>query len=218
MAGHQSPKEKIMDLASWISIFMALIAVATAIVTYAVYRSATDPTVIVYAQPDLQRQSIVNLIVENIGRGAAHGVVFKSSRPLPEKAFTIGVTDKMPDTMESGPIANGVPFLAPGQRLLISWGQYGGLYKYIGDEPIRIDAFCYRSHSKGLFSKRLRSSSTLDIRMFQISESAEHGYGPNLVKELKALNATLKSIDRQLEKPSLELPTLPDMEGFKTPQ
>lgn len=206
-----------MDLASWISIFMALIAVATAIVTYAVFRSATDPTVIVYAQPDFQRQSIVNLIVENIGRGAAHGVFFKSSRPLPEKAFIIEVPHKMPNTMQSGPIASGVPFLAPGQRLSISWGQYGGLYKYIGDEPIRVDAFCYRSHSTGLFSKKIRSSSTLDIRMFQISESAEHGYGPNLVKELKALNATLKSIDRQLEKTSLDLPTLPDPEGFKAP-
>ncbi|QPO22013.1 hypothetical protein HXW90_21930 [Pseudomonas sp. Y39-6] len=76
-----------MDLASWISIFMALIAVATAIVTYAVFRSATDPTVIVYAQPDLQRQSIVNLIVENIGRGAAHGVFLNPVAPYQKMHF-----------------------------------------------------------------------------------------------------------------------------------
>lgn len=204
-----------MDLTNWISIFMALIAVATAIVTYAVFRSATDPTVIVYAQPDLQRQSIVNLIVENIGRGAAHGVFFRSSRPLPQNAFSIPVPEKMPDQMQSGPIASGIPFLAPGQRLLISWGQYGGLYKYLGDEPIRIDAFCYRTHSNGLLSKRLRSSSTLDIRMFQASESTEHGYGPNLVKELKALNVTLKSIDKQLRKPLLDLTISPDLDDSK---
>lgn len=204
-----------MDLTNWISIFMALIAVATAIVTYAVFRSATDPTVIVYAQPDLQRQSIVNLIVENIGRGAAHGVFFRSSRPLPQNAFSIPVPEKMPDQMQSGPIASGIPFLAPGQRLLISWGQYGGLYKYLGDEPIRIDAFCYRTHSNGLLSKRLRSSSTLDIRMFQASESTEHGYGPNLVKELKALNVTLKSIDKQLRKPLLDLTISPDLVDSK---
>lgn len=202
-----------MDLASWISIFMAVIAVATAIVTYAVFRSATDPTVIVYAQPDLQRQSIVNLIVENIGRGAAHGVFFKPSRPLPQNAFSISVPEKMPDQMQSGPIANGIPFLAPGQRLSISWGQYGGLYKYLGGEPIRIDTFCYRTRSNGLFSKRLQSSSTLDIRMFQTSESTEHGYGPNLVKELKALNVTLKSIERQLKKPLVDLAAQPNLDA-----
>jgi len=200
-----------MDLASWISIFMALIAVATAIVTYAVFRSATDPTVIVYAQPDLQRQSIVNLIVENVGRGAAHGVFFKSSRPLPQNAFSIPVPEKMPDQMQSGPIADGIPFLAPGQRLSISWGQYGGLHKYLGDEPIRVDTFCYRTRSDGLFSKRLQSSSTLDIKMFQTSESTEHGYGPNIVKELKALNATLKAINESLRKPLIDKTVPPNL-------
>lgn len=207
-----------MDLANWISIFMALIAVATAIVTYAVFRSATDPTVIVYAQPDLQRQSIVNLVVENIGRGPAHGVFFKSSRPLPENAFSIPIPEKMPDQMQSGPIASGIPFLAPGQRLSISWGQYGGLHKYLGDEPIRIDAFCYRAHSNGLFSRKLRSSSTLDIKMFKTSESTEHGYGPNLVKELKILNSTLKSVDRQLKKPLLDSasPDPDDLQNIRT--
>lgn len=189
-----------MDLANWISIFMALISVATAIVTYAVFRSATDPTVIVYAQPDLQRQSIINIIIENIGRGAAHEVFFKPNRPLPQRAFSIPIPEEMPDLMLSGPIANGIPFLAPGQRLLISWGQYGGLYKYLGDNPIRIDIFCYRTQYKGLFSKKLHSSSVLDIRMFQTSESAEHGYGPNLVKEFKSLNTLLKSIDKKLKR------------------
>lgn len=191
-------KDETMDLQSWISIFMALIAVASAIVTYAVFRSATDPTVIVYAQPDLQRQSIVNLIVENIGRGAAHGIHFLPSRPLPGKAFSIAIPEKMPDQMQSGPIVNGIPFLAPGQRLLITWGQYGGLLKYLGNDPIRIEACCYRSLSKNIFSKKLRSNSTLDIRMFETSESTEHGYGPNLVKELKVLNSTLKTLEDRL--------------------
>lgn len=188
-----------MDLSGWISILMALIAVATAVVTYAVFRSATDPTVIVYAQPDLQRQSLVNLIIENIGRGAAHKISFKPSRPLPANAFSIPIPENMPDAMQSGPIVYGIPFLAPGQRLSISWGQYGGLYKYLGDEPIRVDAICYRTPT-GFFSKKIKASSTLDIRMFKTSESTEHGYGPNLVKELKAINSTLKSINKQLEK------------------
>lgn len=188
-----------MDLAGWISIFMALIAVATAVVTYAVFRSATDPAVIVYAQPDLQRQSIVNLIIENIGRGPAHSVTFKSSRPLPAQAFSVHVPEEMPNVMQAGPIVDGIPFLAPGQRLLLTWGQYGGLYKYIGDESIVVEACFYRSQSKGRMSKKLLSGSTLDIKMFITSESSEHGYGPDLAQELKALNRTMTSIDRQLK-------------------
>ncbi|MGV8865123.1 MAG: hypothetical protein ACOH2T_28780 [Pseudomonas sp.] len=190
-----------MGFTDWISIFMALIAIATALVTYAVYRSATDPVVIVYAQPDLQRRSLVNLFIENIGRGAAHSISFSASRPLPEKAFGISLPEKVPEGMKSGAIVNGVPFLAPGQRISITWGQYGGLARYIGDEPIRVDSFCYRGRSKGIFAKKLRAASTLDIKVFEASESSEHGFGPDLVKQMKALNETLTSIQKQLEQP-----------------
>lgn len=186
-----------MGVAEWVSIFMAVIAVATAIVTYAVFRSATDPIVIVYAQPDLQRPSIINLFIENIGRGAAHAITFRTSRPLPHQAFGIAPPEEMPKAMTSGAIVDGVPFLAPGQRISITWGQYGGLTKYIGDEAIRIDAFCYRGH-KRLFAKKLQAASNLDVRMFGGSESSEHGFGPDLVKQLKALNTTMTSIDRRL--------------------
>jgi hypothetical protein len=188
-----------VDIAAWISIFMALIAVATAIVTYAVFRSATDPVVIVYAQPDLKRQSIVNLFIENIGRGPAHSVRFHSNRPLPEQAFGISPPEQMPQPMKSGAIVSGVPYLAPGQRISITWGQYGGLSKYIGDEPLQVDVFCYRGRYKGIFAKKLKTASALDIAMFATSESTEHGFGPNLVKELKALNKTLASIESLME-------------------
>ncbi|MBM3163529.1 MAG: hypothetical protein FJZ79_09540 [Chlorobi bacterium] len=65
-----------MDVGNWISIFMALVATASAVVTYAVFRSSTDPVVIVYADPDIKRPSIVNLIIKNIGNGAAHSIKF----------------------------------------------------------------------------------------------------------------------------------------------
>jgi hypothetical protein len=196
-------QEQEMYIAEWVSIFMALIAVATAIITYAVYRSATDPVVIVYAQPDLQRPSIINLFVENIGRGAAHTITFRTNRPLPAQAFGIEQPEEMPETMTSGPIVDGVPFLAPGQRISITWGQYGGLTKYIANEAIRVDALCYRSRRKRPFAKRLQAASNLDVRMFDSSEAAEHGFGPDLVKQLKILNNTMKSIDKCLQNKSM---------------
>jgi hypothetical protein len=187
-----------MGVAEWVSIFMAVIAVATAVVTYAVFRSATDPVVIVYAEPDLQRQSIINLFIENIGRGAAQNITFKTSRPLPHQAFGIEPPEKMPQAMTSGAIVDGVPFLAPGQRISIMWGQYGGLSKYIGDEAILVDAFCYRGRRQGMLSKKLQASSKLDVRMFAGSVSAEGGFGPDLVKQLKDLNSKMALIERHL--------------------
>lgn len=143
---------------------------------------------------------MVNLIIENIGRGPAHSISFKLSRPLPQKAFGIGVPIRPPEQMSSGPIPDGLPFLAPGQRITITWGQYGGLQSYIGDTPIQIDAFCYRGRSQRMWARRLTSASCVNIKMFRLAESAEHGYGPNLVKELKALNATMKSIEVRLDR------------------
>ncbi len=41
-----------MEISDWISTFMALIATASAIITYVVYRTSTDPEVIVYVDTD----------------------------------------------------------------------------------------------------------------------------------------------------------------------
>lgn len=188
-----------MDIGNWISVFMALIATASIVVTYAVFRSSTDPVVIVYADPDLKRPSIVNLIIKNIGNGAAHSIKFKPTRPLPYKAFSIEVPEKMPASMEIGPIVTGIPFLAPGQQITLTWGQYGGLYKYIGDEPIQVETQYYTVGKTRFYSRRLSATSSLDVKTFERSESSEHGYGPNLVKEFMALNKSVAAVKKGVQ-------------------
>lgn len=188
-----------MDIGNWISVFMALIATASIVVTYAVFRSSTDPVVIVYADLDLKRPSIVNLIIKNIGNGAAHSIKFKPTRSLPYEAFSIEVPEKMPASMEVGPIVTGIPFLAPGQQITLTWGQYGGLYKYIGDEPIQVETQYYAAGKARFYSRRLSTTSSLDVRTFERSESSEHGYGPNLVKEFKALNKSFAAVNKGVQ-------------------
>lgn len=178
---------------------MALVAIASVVVTYSVFRSSTDPVVIIYADPDLKRPTIVNLIIKNIGTGAAHNIQFKPTRPIPYEAFSITVPDEMPKPMQAGPIVTGIHFLAPGQQITITWGQYGGLYKYIGDEPIQVKCKYYAAGKPRFYSRQLSSSSSLDIRMFERSVSSEHGYGPNLVKELKALNNSFSTVSKILQ-------------------
>ncbi len=184
-----------MTLSDWISIFMALIASASALVTYIVYRSSTDPLIIVYANPDFTRPSLVCLTIKNIGNGAAYDISFQTSRPLPSEAFSIPIPEDMPDEMTKGPIINGIPFLAPNQQISFAWGQYGGLYKFIGDTAIIVNCKFYRVGSPHVLTKKLKSLSKLDIKSFERSESSEYGFGPNIVKELKQLNKTLKSYD-----------------------
>jgi len=188
-----------MEYANWISVFMALVATASAIVTYSVFRSSTDPVVIVYADPDLKRPSVVNLIIRNIGNGAAHSIKFKLTKPLPYNAFSIDEPKEMPEIMQVGPIVTGIPFLAPAQQITLSWGQYGGLYKYIGDKPIQVQSLYYAAGKYKFYSRRLSAISSLDIRMFERSESSEYGYGPNLVKELKTLNNSLATVSESVQ-------------------
>lgn len=187
-----------MGVSEWISLFMALIATGSAVITYVVYRSATDPEVIVYADVDRRRPSVMNLIIKNIGNGPALDVSFCSDKPLPNKAFGIEVTKEMPSRMLEGPIVSGIPYLAPGQEIVLTWGQYGGLKKYMGDSSIVVISKCRRPRSFRPHSGFVNSISKLDITQFEHSDVSDHNWGPKLVKRLEATNKELNAIRRTL--------------------
>ena len=187
-----------MEASDWISLFMALIATASATITYAVYRSVTDPEVIVYADVDRKRPSVVNLIIKNIGKGPALDVSFYSDKALPAEAFGIEVPKDMPPKMVEGPIVSGVPYLAPGQEIVLTWGQFGGLKKYMGDSSIIVTSKCRRPRSFRPRSGFVNSQSKLDITQFERSDASDHNWGPKLVKGLEATNRELSAIKRSL--------------------
>jgi len=187
-----------MDAGDWISIFMAFIASLSAAMTYIVYRSATDPEVIIYADVDRKRPSIVNLIIKNIGNGSASDISFHPSKTLPCKAFSIEVPDEMPAKMNDGPIAVGVPYLAPNQELVITWGQYGGLKKYLGNSPITVQIKFKRTRSLRPFSSALSSTCYLDISQFEGTDASDHNWGAKLVKAVEASNKELSKIKQSI--------------------
>ncbi|MGY3910004.1 hypothetical protein ACW5XW_01170 [Aeromonas piscicola] len=187
-----------IDMSDWISVFMALIATASAIITYAVYRSSTDPEVIIYADTDKGRPSFIILIIENIGKGPAENITFDTSRPLPKQAFGIEEPKNMPETMESGPIVNGVPFLAPSQKMIITWGQYGGLKKYIGGDSIFVKAKYKRANSKLPFNKST-SSSQLFIEAFATTDISDSNWDKKISEELVKTNKQLQNIEQSIK-------------------
>lgn len=187
-----------IEWVNWVSVFMALIATASTIITYAVYRSSTDPEVIVYADTDKKRPSIIILIIENIGKGPAKNVSFKTSRSLPEKAFSIKEPQNMPSTMSSGPIVNGIPFLAPHQKIILTWGQYGGLKKYIGGDSIVVTAQYGRANAKFSLNK-LSSSSKLSVEAFHQTDISDSNWDKKISETLIKTNEQLKNIDKTIK-------------------
>lgn len=183
----------------WISVFMALIAAASAAITYAVYRSSIDPEVIVYADTDKKRPTIIILIIENIGKGPAENISFKVSRDLPEKAFSIEEPQIMPKTMTSGPIVNGIPFLAPNQKIVVTWGQYGGLKKYIGGNNIVVKAQYKRANSK-FWSNKLYSSSQLFVEAFHGTDISDSNWDKKISESLVKTNVQLQNIEKAIKK------------------
>ncbi|MBI0425935.1 hypothetical protein [Psychrobacter sp. NG27] len=188
-----------IEWVNWISVFMALIATASTIITYAVYRSSTDPEVIVYADTDNKRPSIIILIIENIGKGPAENISFKTSRSLPEKAFSIEEPRNMPNTMSTGPIINGIPFLAPNQKIILTWGQYGGLKKYIDGNSIVVTAQYGRANAKFWFNQ-LSSSSKLSVEAFYQTDISDLNWDRKISETLIKTNEQLQNIDKAIKK------------------
>jgi len=164
------------------------IAALSAFIAFAVYRSSTDPEVIVYADLDRKRPSVVNLVIKNIGNAPAINIEFESDRPLPKKAYSISIPDKLPDEMNDGPLIIGVPYLAPKQELVLTWGQYGGLKKFIGNKPILLTAKFSRTQKLFFQRKNLNSISLLDIECFAQADNSDHNWDKKTAEELKKIS------------------------------
>ena len=86
---------------------LAALATVSAAVVAAVYTYFTarllcaqlEPNVIVFVRHDVDRPSVLDIRIENIGRDVAHDVRFQASRPTPSRAF--GVAEE-----SAGPVAH----------------------------------------------------------------------------------------------------------------
>ena len=182
----------------WVSFFMALIAISSVLISYTIYRSSTDPEVILYSQPDVKRPSIINLVVHNIGKSPAFNVTFSPKRALPSKAF--GFDDaKMPKEMVDGPLINGIPYIAPNQQFVITWGQYGGLNKYFGSSYIDVDILFERPKSLLRPNKFKNATSRLDIRAWGLTDLPDHNWDKKTAEELKKINTNISKLVKIME-------------------
>jgi hypothetical protein len=170
-----------------------LIAGASVVVSYLAFRSETDPDVVLYAQADVGRPSIINLIIENKGRASAEKITFEWSGKLPARAWGVQSGGKdSSETMNEGPLVQGIPSLPAGDKRVITWGQYGGLYDALagGAKDIVI-----RFRSKSRLLSRYRTHETtcsLDIRSFEATDASDRNWAKKIAENLDELKRSIE--------------------------
>jgi len=175
----------------------SLSAVAASVYTWLTFRlvrSQAEPNVIVYVRHDESRPSILQIVVENIGRGLASDLRFEASRPIPTHAWGTTEREIRPaKMMAEGPLIAGIPTLAPGDSRKISWGQYAGLEKALDGNAILLT--CRYKHG----AREVRPVvGTLEIKSFAGTDAVE-SEGRRIIKQLERIaeseEALLKLFD-----------------------
>ena len=166
------------DSQNWITFWTALAALAAAAsaalavvltgLTWQTVRDASAPRLVVYAKTDSNSPTIIQIVIANIGNGVATDVVFHPSKPIPFRAYGLDLASaEPPEVMPNGPLVDGIPLLAPGERRVITWGQYGGLLTAIGDGYISVTAVYNHDN------RSMKSYSRLEVRSFEGTDANE---------------------------------------------
>lgn len=153
-------------------------------------RSQNGPNVIVRAHLDDSFPTGIFLSVENIGGGIAYDVKFDLERSIPARAFGNTPEDaELHDVSElvRGPLVNGIPALAPGDKRKFVWGQFAGLYKVLGDDFVTVRV-SYLNDARESCS----SLNALEVKSFE-------GHDVGRQNDLIALTDQLKEISKTLD-------------------
>ena len=125
----------------WATVIVMLITVAATVINYLLFRSQTDPEVILYTKHNLRRPTLITLVIENIGKSVAYDIQFDFSEKIPKNAYGWEeIKRKDIKWMQSGPLIHGIPSLPPGGTRELNWGQYVGLKSVIGDRTVLVTA------------------------------------------------------------------------------
>lgn len=167
----------------------ALLAALYTWLTFRLLRAQGEPNVVLYVRHDESRPSVLQIVIENLGRGLATDLSFHASRPIPRKAWGLSEAEiRQEEAMTTGPLIDGIRTLGPGDSRKIAWGQYYGLTKALGDEPLVVT--CEYKHGK----RRMRPvTAVLDVRSFAETD-AVGSEAERVIKELQRIAESLSRI------------------------
>jgi hypothetical protein len=182
------------------TVILAVLTVIYVRLTKRILESHTNPCVIVSVVHDDERPSILQLVIKNVGSGLAQNIRFELSRPIPARAWGIAENEaKVAEPMNRGPLIEGLAALGPGEQRRIDWGQYGGLMKNVGTEPVVVKCKFMKS-GKAMPPMECK----LDVRSFEGTVAAEK---PNtkIAKELEKIAKDLNYLATGFSKLKIEI-------------
>lgn len=168
--------------------------------TKGILESQSNPCVIVSVIHDDERPTILQLVIKNVGAGLAQDITFEFSRPIPARAFGIAEKDaKTAEPMTTGPLIEGVPALGPGEQRRIDWGQYGGLTKNLGREPVIVKCK-FKKNGKAMPPMECK----LEVKSFEGTVAAERP-SAKAAKELEKISKDLHHLATGFYKLKIEM-------------
>ena len=180
-------------LAIGLSVVATLVAAFAAFVGYAAYRTQADPEVIVYAESDLQRAGIINLVVENIGRSPARRVSFKTTTELPAKVGLRVNGAGLLEKMTEGPLVRGIPLLPPGGKRIVTWGLYRDLKDALGNESVLVVSTYSGRHIGIPWPIRLKTYCPLEVFSYEATDASDRNFSKQIADNIKGLR---QAVDR----------------------
>src|SRR4051794_4185310 len=104
------------------TVVLTIVTMQYVLLTHKLTKAQTDPHVIVYAQnrPSIDLRVMIEIAIENIGKGVARDIQFSLSKSIPCRFLSKSNTG----IMDEGPLINGIAALGPGQKRVLLWGTF----------------------------------------------------------------------------------------------
>jgi hypothetical protein len=202
---------KSLDWSAWVqaiaTIVLAILTFIYVRLTKRIIEAQSEPRVILSVIHDEARSSILQLVVRNVGSGLAQDISFQFSRPIPHRAFGISIDQaKTAEEMKDGPLIDGIPALGPGEERRIDWGQYGGLVKNLGGEPVIVKCM-FKKNGKKMPPVECK----LDVKSFKGIVAAEVPIA-KIARDIEEISNNLKLLLTIFDKLKVEIvePLKPD--------
>jgi hypothetical protein len=108
---------------------------------------------------------------------------------------------KEAEKMGDGPLIRGIPFLPPGGTRVLTWGQYAGLVKALGDGCVLVTANYKSQHFCLPWPIAHSTTCPLEIVSFEATDDSDKNYDRQIAKNVekltKAVQDAVKGITRK---------------------
>lgn len=182
----------------WGTVLLVLASTGTVGVTYLLLRTQADPQVIVYTKHDPLRPTVLLIVIENVGNGVAYNVKFQLAKPIVKEAWGVEQPSSDPlRVMSEGPLASGIPILAPKERRVLTWGQYGGLSSVLGVGGVNITCTFESRRAFPWDPTEHITHSVLEVHSFYRTDASESPVSRQ-AREIERIATTLSQMQQSL--------------------